>query len=159
MGMSGRSKVLSVRNWWLRTDAATAFGTVSCVVLLLAGCSGGDVGGGALSSEEIRREVVRNPMTRCGSILLGAWRYTAWHDRDGRVNAVVLAGTTREEATGVWRVTADDLYCRTWNNTWAEGREGCFTVTKTADSLTFDHVSGASGEADSYTYRLGESCD
>ncbi|MFX4222701.1 MAG: hypothetical protein ACMVO3_18060 [Thalassobaculum sp.] len=128
-------------------------------MLLLAGCSGGDVGGGALSSEEIRREVVRNPMTRCGSILLGAWRYTAWHDRDGRVNAVVLAGTTREEAAGVWRVTADDLYCRTWNNTWAEGREGCFTVTKTADLLTFDHVSGAPGEADSYTYRLGESCD
>lgn len=75
------------------------------------------------------------------------------------MEAVVLAGARREDAAGAWRVSEDDgLYCRTWNNGWAEGREGCFRVTRNGDALTFDHVSGAAGEAASYTYSLGEAC-
>ncbi|MEQ8586420.1 MAG: hypothetical protein RLO01_14000 [Thalassobaculaceae bacterium] len=142
-----------------RRGSVSAFVTVCGVAALLAGCAGERSASGTLSAEEIRQTVVRNPLTRCSSILLGAWRYTARHVRDGRMSAVVLAGQTREDATGAWRVTSDDLYCRTWDNDWAGGREGCFRVSRADDTLVFDHVSGAAGESQRYTYRLGEACD
>jgi len=126
-------------------------------LLVLAGCATPPEQG-ALTADQIRQTVTVNPLTRCGSVLLGQWRYTGRHGRDGTMTGLVLAGESREEAAGTWRVTTDGLYCRTWNNTWAEGREGCFRVTRAGDSLTFDHVSGAPGEATSYTYTLGEAC-
>ncbi len=128
-------------------------------LLTLAGCASPPPDGAILTSEEIRAAVTRSALTRCGKALLGQWRYTGRHSKDGTMTGLVLAGETREEATGVWRVTADNLYCRTWNNRWADGREGCFRVTRTGEALTFDHVTGAAGEATSYTYALGEACD
>lgn len=138
-------------------------GTAAAILLFsgltLAGCAAPDTGPKILSAEEIRQTVSRNPLTRCGSILLGQWRFTGRHKRDGAMTAVVLAGEKREEATGIWRVTGDGLYCRTWSNRWADGKEGCFRVTRAGDTLTFDHVSGAPGEATRYTYNLGEACN
>lgn len=138
--------------------ALTGFAIIVCLGLVLGGCAGPDKGPKVLTADEIRQAVTRTPLTRCGSVLLGQWRYTGRHSRDGTMSAVVLAGAKREDATGSWHVTGDDLYCRTWNNDWAEGREGCFRVTRSGDALTFDHVGGAPGEATSYTYGLGDAC-
>jgi hypothetical protein len=140
--------------------AGRRFGAVSAVLLaaILASCAGNEPRSGVLSAEQIRETVTGNALTRCGTRLLGQWRYTARHGRDRSLEAVVLAGARREDAAGVWRVTEDGLYCRTWNNDWAGGREGCFSVTRNGDALTIDHVSGAAGEAASYTYSLGEAC-
>lgn len=130
----------------------------SVLLLVLAGCATPPPDGRVLTAGEITAAVTANPLTRCGSVLLGQWRYTGRHDKEGTMNGLVLAGEKREEATGRWRTTGDGLYCRTWSNHWADGKEGCFRVTQTGDALTFDHVSGAAGEANSYTYKLGEEC-
>ena len=130
-----------------------------CLAATLAACAAPETGPKVLSAHEIRQTVTGSALSRCGSRLLGPWQYTARHRRDGSMEAVVLAGSKREDATGTWRVTGDDLYCRTWNNGWAQGREGCFRVTRSGDTLTFDHVSGAAGESASDTYTMAETCD
>lgn len=132
---------------------------VFLALLALAGCAGGSPGTGVLGAEQIRSTITASPLTRCGSVLLGQWRYTGHHNRDGTMSATVLAGERREQGDGVWRVTADGLYCRRWSNGWAGGREGCFRVTRANDTLTFDHVSGEAGESTSYVYRLDDACE
>ena len=112
-----------------------------------------------LAADELRATLTATPLTRCGRVLLGGWRYTGVHNSDGTMTGRVLAGRTREDVVGTWQVTGDGLYCRTWSNNWAGGREGCFRVTRSGEDLTFDHVSGSAGEQQSYTYRLGEVCD
>lgn len=131
---------------------------VAFLTLAVASCATPETGPTVLSAPEIRQTVTGNALTRCGSQLLGQWRYTGRHMRDGTMEAVVLAGARREDAAGIWRVTDEGLYCRTWNNAWAQGQEGCFRVIRSGQSLIFDHVSGAAGEATRYTYRLGEAC-
>lgn len=133
-------------------------GAVVLIAGALAACAGPQTGPAGLTASEIRQTLTGTALTRCGSRLLGPWRYTAHHRSDGTMEAVVLAGARREDAVGTWRVTGDDLYCRTWSNGWAEGRVGCFRVTRDGAALTFDHVSGAAGEAASYTYAMGGSC-
>lgn len=140
--------------------ARSWIGPISGLLLLsIAGCASAPPDGTPLNAEQIRAAVTGSPLTRCGRVLLGQWRYTGRHSGDGSMTALVLAGETRDEATGTWRATDDGLYCRAWNNNWAQGREGCFRVTRSGDKLTFDHVSGAPGEAKRYTYRLGDACE
>lgn len=59
-----------------------------------------------------------------------------------------------EVASGVWEISADGLYCRTWGNQWGAGRRGCFRVSRGGELLVFDHVSGSGGDAARYVYRL-----
>jgi len=60
----------------------------------------------------------------------------------------------QEVASGIWEVSADGLYCRTWHNEWGAGKRGCFRVSRSGETLVFDHVSGSRGDADRYVYRL-----
>ena len=58
-----------------------------------------------------------------------------------------------EVVSGVWEVTSDDLYCRTWENHWGGGKRGCFRASQGGEAFVFDYVSGASGGAERYVYR------
>ena len=146
---------------WKNKEICRSFGAIAVifVAVAVASCAALDTDPRTLKANEIRQTVTGTALNRCGSRLIGPWQYTARHHRDGTMEAVVLAGSKREDATGTWRVTGDDLYCRTWSNSWAQGREGCFRVTRTGETLTFDHVSGAAGESATDTYTMGESCD
>lgn len=142
-----------------RIGALSSLAGLIFLAFAVASCAAPDAGPRTLTADEIRQTVTGTALSRCGNRLIGPWQYTARHRRDGTMEAVVLAGTRREDATGTWRVTGDDLYCRTWSNGWAQGREGCFRVTRNGATLTFDHVSGAAGESVSDTYTMAESCD
>jgi hypothetical protein len=107
-----------------------------------------------LSASEVREMLVDNSLYRRGREWWGAWEYAGLHRADGTMTGRVWWSDGEEAVEGVWEVTGDDLYCRTWSNHWGGGQCGCFRVSRDGDTLVFDHVSGARGDADRYTYRL-----
>lgn len=107
-----------------------------------------------LTASEVRKALVDNSLYRRGSEWWRAWEYVRFHRADGTMTGRVWWSGGEEVATGAWEVGTDDLYCRTWNNHWGGGRRGCFRVSRTGVTLVPDHVSGARGDADRYTYRL-----
>ncbi len=107
-----------------------------------------------LSGSEVRETLGGNSLYREGGDLLRSWEYVGLLREDGTLSARVWWSGGEEFADGVWEVTEDDLYCRTWNNNWGDGERGCFRVSKAEQTLAFDHVSGSRGDADRYTYRF-----
>ena len=127
--------------------------------LVIAGCQAGPgpVDEGALtrlSAPEIREALVDNSLYREGGNWFRRWEYAGLFRADGALSARVWWNGGEERATGVWEVTNDDLYCRTWHNNWGEGKRGCFRVSKAGEILVFDYESGSSGDADRYAYEL-----
>lgn len=107
-----------------------------------------------LGTAELRATLLEHGLARSGGTMFQRWAYLGLHHDDGTMTGRISWSDGHEEHTGVWDVTSDGLYCRTWSNQWAGGKRGCFRVSGNGETLVFDHVSGASGDADRYTYSL-----
>ncbi len=111
-----------------------------------------------LAAAEVRQTLLGHTLYRRGGDWWRTWEYAGFHratnSQDGTMTGRVWWPEGEEIAAGVWEVTDAGLYCRTWQNNWGDGRRGCFRVSRDGDTLVFDHVSGASGDAARYSYRL-----
>jgi hypothetical protein len=111
-----------------------------------------------LTSAEIRQTLLGHTLYRRGGEWWRAWEYAGLHraanSRGGIITGRVWWSNGQEIAEGEWQVTEEALYCRTWKNHWGDGKRGCFRASRGGDTLVFDHVSGSSGDAARYTYRL-----
>ena len=108
----------------------------------------------ALTAAELHDTLVGNTLIRSGGPFWRRWDYAGRHRGDGTMTGRVSWSGGQERATGVWDISPDGLYCRTWSNEWSAGRRGCFRGSRDGDILIFDHVSGSSGDAERYAYRL-----
>jgi hypothetical protein len=106
---------------------------------------------------ELRETLMGHTLSRSGGPLWRRWDYAAVHRADGTITGRVSWSGGEEVADGVWEVTPEGLYCRTWKNDWGAGQRGCFQVRRDSDVLVFDHVSGSGGDAERYAYRLRSS--
>ena len=127
--------------------------------LLAAACEGSPEPDAALSlrplaAAEVRQTILAHTLSRHGGAWWRAWEYAGLHREDGTMTGRVWWSDGQESAEGEWQVMDAGLYCRTWGNHWGDGRRGCFRVSRDGEILVFDHVSGASGDAERYTYRL-----
>ena len=133
--------------------------SVLSVAILLSGCQSGsarapDEAQQALPVSELHTTLVENALSRSGGPMWSRWEYAEVHRRDGTMTGRVSWPGGTEVAEGVWEISADGLYCRTWANHWAEGSRGCFRTSRDGVLLVFDHVSGAQGDQDRYVYRV-----
>jgi hypothetical protein len=109
---------------------------------------------GPLDEGELRETLLGHTLSRTGGPLWRRWDYAGVHRADGTIAGRVSWSGGEEVASGVWDISSESLYCRTWNNNWGDGRRGCFQVWRGGDVLVFDHVSGSPGDDDRYAYRL-----
>ena len=107
-----------------------------------------------LAAAELRQTLLAHTLSRRGGTWWRAWEYAGLHREDGTMTGRVWWSDGQEIAEGKWQLTEEDLYCRTWGNHWGDGRRGCFRVSRDGETLVFDHVSSASGDAARYSYRL-----
>jgi hypothetical protein len=111
-----------------------------------------------LTSAEIRQTLLGHTLYRRGGAWWRAWEYAGLHraanSQGGTMTGRVWWSGGQEIAEGEWQVTEEALYCRAWGNHWGGGKRGCFRASRDGDTLAFDHVSGSSGGAARYTYRL-----
>ncbi len=107
-----------------------------------------------LAAAEIGQALVGNTLSRSGGSFWRQWDYVAVHRADGTMTGRVSFSGGEEVVSGVWEIAPDGLYCRTWENDWGGGKRGCFRASRGGESLVFDHVTGSSGGAGRYVYRL-----
>ena len=107
-----------------------------------------------LTGTDFRDTLINNTLSRSGGPLWRRWEYTGVHRGNGTMTGRVSWVGGEEVATGVWEVSPDGFYCRTWGNKWGAGQRGCFRVSRDGETLVFDHVSGPRGDADRYVYHL-----
>jgi len=107
-----------------------------------------------LTTTELRDTLINNTLSRSGGLFWRRWEYAGVHRGNGTMTGRVSWSGGKEVATGVWEVSPEGLYCRTWGNKWGAGQRGCFRVSRDGEALVFDHVSGSGGDADRYVYRL-----
>ena len=108
-----------------------------------------------LDAATLRQTLVTHTLTRSGGPFWRPWDYAGVHRPDGTMTAsVTWQGRGGDRATGAWEITPKGHYCRTWSNDWADGKPGCFQVTRYGATLIFDHESGVPGDAGRYRYRL-----
>ena len=104
--------------------------------------------------DELRETLVSHSLSRSGGPWWRRWNYAGLHRGDGSMTGRVSWLGGEEVARGVWDVTVDGLYCRTWDNEWGAGQRGCFRVWRDGGTLVLDHVSGTRGDANRYVYHL-----
>jgi len=107
-----------------------------------------------LTLAELRNTLRGNTLSRSGGPFWRRWDYAGVHSGDGTMTGRVYWSGGEELATGVWEISPDGLYCRTWSNQWGAGKRGCFRVSRSGETLVFDHVSGSRGDDERYVYRL-----
>ena len=95
-----------------------------------------------------------NTISRSGGSFWRPWDYVGVHHADGTMTGRVSFSGGEEIVSGVWEISPAGLYCRTWENDWGAGKRGCFSASLGGETLVFDHVSGSSGGAERYLYRL-----
>lgn len=103
---------------------------------------------------ELHDALLGNTLSRSGGPFWRRWDYAGVHGGDGAITGRISWSGGEEVATGVWEISPDGLYCRTWSNRWGGGQRGCFRVARGGEILVFDHVSGSGGDAERYVYRL-----
>lgn len=133
----------------------------AAALTLVAACAGNvpDKGsaGSDLTGGEIEAVLTGNTLHRCGWRAFRRWEYTGTHRPDGTMTGTIVWSGGGESADGTWAVEGD-RYCRTWSNQWGGGALGCFRVARDGGHLRFSHESGAAGNAETYTYRIGVPC-
>lgn len=127
--------------------------------LSLTGCTGWPrVASNAMlqtvEAGDLRELLADNTLYRRGRRVAGAWHYAGLQRADGTILARIWWAGGEERASGRWEVTDRGIYCRIWDNHWGGGERGCFRVSRSGDTLVFDHVSGSRGDADRYAYQL-----
>lgn len=133
--------------------------TILLGAVLLAACQsppapGTGVALQTLAAAGLRDTLLGHTLARSGGPFWRRWDYAGLHRADGTLAGRVSWSGGQEDAAGVWEISPDGLYCRTWGNQWGAGRRGCFRVSRGGEVLVFDHVSGSSGDAVRYVYRL-----
>lgn len=128
------------------------------VLLGLAGCAawprvGSDAQFEPVAASTLSDLLAGHTLYRRGTRLFSTWEYANLHQADGVMTAKVWWSDGEERVEGRWNITADGLYCRTWQNHWGDGKAGCFRMSWEGDFLIFDHVSGTRGDADRYVYQ------
>ncbi len=142
----------------MQTSSPPRF-AILLAAILLAACQsppGSDLGESLqpLTSAEIGDALVGNTLSRSGGPIWRQWDYAGVHRANGTMTGRVSWPGGEEVVSGVWEVSPDGLYCRTWENDWGAGQRGCFRASRGGETLVFDHVSGSTGGADRYVYRL-----
>ena len=107
-----------------------------------------------LDAAALRQTLVAHTLTRSGGPFWRPWDYAGLRKSDGTMAAKINWRGGEDRATGTWEISPKGHYCRTWSNDWADGKPGCFRVTRHGTTLIFDHESGARGDADRYRSRL-----
>ena len=109
-----------------------------------------------IQSAELERQLIGNSLYRRGWTGAAKFQFASHHSPDGTMSAKSWWFGGAEQTVGRWRVTEDGLYCRTWNNFWAQGKEGCFSVAQSTEDgrLIFDHVDGHPGSHKRYIYQV-----
>ena len=98
-----------------------------------------------LTAAELRQTLLGHTLSRRGGTWWRAWEYAGLHREDGTMTGRVWWSGGEEIAAGVWMVTDEGLYCRTWGNHWGGGQRACFRGSRGGGTLVFDYVSGAPG--------------
>lgn len=107
-----------------------------------------------IATTELRGTLEKNTLSRSGGPFWHRWTYRSVHRANGTMTGRVTWSGGEENTTGVWEISSNGHYCRTWSNAWGSGKRGCFQVSRPGDTLVFNHVSGASGDANRYLYRV-----
>ena len=131
---------------------------VMAIVAALAGClpQQKQTIARIVQPSELTKKLIGNSLFRQGWRGAAKFRFSSHHRADGTMSARSWWFGGDQRTTGTWYVSDDGLYCRTWDNLWAEGKEGCFTVAQAAEdgSLIFDHVRGLPGSDKRYVYQV-----
>ena len=109
-----------------------------------------------MAASDITARLAGNTLYRSGWRGVVNWEYASHHSPDGRMAARVSWLGGEEAAQGRWKIDDNGLYCRTWSNHWAKGKEGCFRVYQSPGDgeVIFDHVSGEPGDSTRYEYSV-----
>lgn len=105
---------------------------------------------------QLEQHLVGNSLYRQGWKGAAKFRFASHHNADGTMSAKSWWYGGDQKTTGQWYISDDGLYCRTWDNYWAEGQEGCFVVAQSISDgrLIFDHVRGLPGSNRRYVYQV-----
>ena len=109
-----------------------------------------------VQAASLQQQLVGNSLFRQGWRGAAKFRFASHHHADGTVSAKSWSFGGETKTTGQWYISDDGLYCRTWDNFWAEGKEGCFSVMKSPNDgrLIFNHVRGLPGSDRRYVYQV-----
>lgn len=95
-----------------------------------------------LTSAEIERALIGN------SIYAGAGEaeFAALHRPGGALAGRTWTSEGSENGQGSWKVAQDGTYCRKWDNSWGDGRWGCFKIFRKGSELVMERVAGTGSE-------------
>lgn len=142
------------KNWIVRLGLLAMVAVVSGCLNQATGRTGAPAR--FVQPAEVERQLVGNTLYRQGWRGAAKFRFASAYNDDGTMTAKSWWFGGETKTTGRWWFNDEGLYCRAWDNRWSEGKEGCFSVSQSADDgrLIFDHVSGMPGSHRRYVYQV-----
>ncbi len=89
-----------------------------------------------MSSADMRHAIPGNTFYTEGFTNGGHWEWAGYHDPDGTSRGRAWWNGGKDEGTGTWEVTDNNLFCSHWPDmTWDKGKRACFHLFRKGDVI------------------------